>query len=80
MPDDGARHWPQFGLDEAGAEGEGGLIAIGCISPIILGVIGVLIGNWLDGSSGAIWGALAGLIGGGVILAAVGWLAAKLKQ
>ncbi|MBZ9939197.1 hypothetical protein LB518_23070 [Mesorhizobium sp. BR1-1-16] len=56
------------------------MIGIGCISPIILCVIGVLVGNWVDGSSGAIWGALAGLIGGGVILAAVGWLAAKLKQ
>ncbi|SHG03579.1 hypothetical protein SAMN02745157_3422 [Kaistia soli DSM 19436] len=56
------------------------MIAIGCISPIILGVIGVLVGNWLDGSSGAIWGGVAGLIGGGVSLAAMGWLARQLKQ
>lgn len=55
------------------------MIAIGCLAPLILGVAGLLVGNWLDGAQGAIWGGVGGLVIGGAVLAAVGWLAGKLK-
>jgi uncharacterized membrane protein YeaQ/YmgE (transglycosylase-associated protein family) len=56
------------------------MIAIGCLAPIILGVVGVLAGNAMAGSMGAIWGGVAGLFGGGLILGAVGWIASQMKE
>lgn len=56
------------------------MIAIGCLAPIILGVVGVLAGNALAGSTGAIWGGVAGLFGGGLILGGVGWIARQMKE
>jgi len=56
------------------------MIAIGCLAPIILGVGGVLVGNALGGSMGAIWGGVAGLFGGGLILGGVGWIARQMKE
>ncbi|MCJ8142104.1 hypothetical protein MKI84_04165 [Ancylobacter sp. A5.8] len=55
------------------------MIAIGCLAPLILGVAGLLGGNWLAGSEGAIWGGAGGLLAGGAILAGIGWLARQLK-
>ncbi|MFT0859509.1 hypothetical protein [Ancylobacter sp. G4_0304] len=55
------------------------MIAIGCLAPLILGVAGLLGGNWLAGSQGAVWGGLGGLVIGGAVLAAMGWLARQLK-
>ncbi len=55
------------------------MIAFGCLAPLILGVTGLLIGNWLEGAQGAIWGSAGGLLTGGMVLAGVGWLAGKLK-
>lgn len=56
------------------------MIAIGCLAPLILGAGGVLLGNWLGGSVGALWGGGAGLLGGGLVLGAVGWLVGKIKS
>lgn len=56
------------------------MIAIGCLAPLMLGAAGILAGNWLAGSGGAIWGGVLGLVFGGVILAAVGWVARQLKS
>jgi len=56
------------------------MVAIGCLAPIILGVAGVLLGHWLIGPEGILWGGGAGLALGGMMLGAMAWLMRRLKN
>ncbi len=56
------------------------MIAIGCLAPLILAVAGIIGGHLVAGSNGALWGGGIGVVAGGAILAAFGWLAGRLKE
>ncbi len=56
------------------------MIAIGCLAPLILGVFGALSGHWLAGTEGLLWGGGAGLVLGGLVLGAVGWVVVQIKK
>ncbi|QJP12177.1 hypothetical protein G3545_19955 [Starkeya sp. ORNL1] len=56
------------------------MIAIGCLAPLILAVAGIIGGHLVAGSDGALWGGGIGVVAGGVILGAFGWLAGRLKE
>lgn len=64
----------------ADGQGDDGMIAIGCLAPFILGVAGFLAGNWLDGSTSALWGGAGGFVLGGLFLGVMGWVARQLRQ
>ena len=44
------------------------MIAIGCFAPFVLAILGAVVGHFLAGSSGAVWGLAIGfLVGGGLL-------------
>tara|TARA_R110002020_G_scaffold16871_52_gene59739 strand:- start:625 stop:795 length:171 start_codon:yes stop_codon:yes gene_type:complete len=55
------------------------MIAIGCLAPMILGVIGGLMGHWLAGYPGIPWGLGIGFGIGSIGLGAAAWLVARMK-
>jgi len=58
------------------------MLAVGCLAPVLLLIGGALIGAWLGGTAGSIWGSGIGLVLG-LGLAAVmvgGLLGARRKR
>jgi len=56
------------------------MILPGCLSIVILPVVGALIGQWTGGVEAAMWGAGIGLGAGAVILAALLALVHHVKK
>lgn len=56
------------------------MIAIGCLAPLILGVIGGLGAYWLAGADASPWGFAGGFAIGAVFLGALAWLMTKAKS
>ncbi|MGQ3672904.1 hypothetical protein ACT6QG_10955 [Xanthobacter sp. TB0136] len=56
------------------------MIAIGCLAPLILGVMGALGGHWLAGNTGLLWGGVGGLVLGGLVLGFSGWVVFQMKK
>lgn len=56
------------------------MILPGCLAALFMPVFGALLGQWLGGTQASMWGALAGLILGAGILAALGLLVRHLKK
>jgi hypothetical protein len=60
--------------------GSAWMIGIGCLAPLILFVVGALIGHATMGSSGVLWGAGVGFLSGWVMLGLLGWVLAKTRR
>ncbi len=56
------------------------MIAIGCLAPLILLVAGGLVGHWLAGTAGFLWGMAIGLGAGSVLVGTAGWIVAHLRS
>ncbi|MEW5421010.1 hypothetical protein [Amorphus sp. 3PC139-8] len=56
------------------------MIAIGCLLPLILAVVGGLLAHWFGGMSALPWGFFGGLAIGSCILGVVAWVTAKMKS
>ncbi|MDQ0315526.1 hypothetical protein [Amorphus orientalis] len=56
------------------------MIAIGCLAPLILGVIGGLLGYWMAGADNAPWGFAGGFVIGALFLGTIAWLMARAKS
>jgi hypothetical protein len=52
------------------------VIAVGCLGLVVLPLIGLALGGWVDGPTGATWGAAIGM---GIALAACGFTAYTLR-
>lgn len=55
------------------------MIAIGCLAPFVLLVLGALGGHMIAGPTAALWGGGIGFGLGVVLLGAAAWLGQKLK-
>ncbi len=56
------------------------MIGIGCLAPLILFVVGALIGHAIMGAPGVPWGAGIGFMSGWVMLGLLGWVLAKARR
>jgi len=59
---------------------QGAKPVIGCLLPILLLVVGGLIGAAIGGADWAIWGAGAGFLVGTVFMAAFIWVVARARK
>jgi hypothetical protein len=57
-----------------------GMIGIGCLAPLILFIVGALVGHLVMGTSGVPWGAGAGFISGMALLGLLGWVLGKTRK
>jgi hypothetical protein len=56
------------------------MIAIGCLFPIVLPPLAALLGYWLFGPSGGIWGAVGGFVLGVATAGVTAWAFERLKN
>ncbi len=57
-----------------------GMIGIGCLAPLILFIVGALVGHLVMGTFGVPWGAGAGFILGMALLGLLGWVLGKTRE
>ena len=56
------------------------MIGIGCLAPLILFIVGALVGHLVMGTFGVPWGAGAGFILGMALLGLLGWVLGKTRE
>ncbi len=56
------------------------MIAVGCLSPFILALLGAVIGHYLAGAPGTLWGLLIGLAAGLVLAFLTTRVIGRLKE
>jgi hypothetical protein len=56
------------------------MILPGCLLVLLLPVGGAVLGKWLDGSEGGLWGLAIGFVLGFALAALSGWLLMRMKQ
>jgi hypothetical protein len=56
------------------------MIGFGCLAPLVLFVLGALVGHVAIGTSGVPWGAGLGFASGLAMLGFLGWLLGKTRK
>ena len=62
------------------AETIGRMILPGCLLVLLLPAGGAVLGKWLDGSEGGLWGLAIGFVLGFALAALSGWLLMRMKE
>jgi hypothetical protein len=62
------------------AETIGRMILPGCLLVLLLPAGGAVLGKWLDGSEGGLWGLAIGFMLGFALAALSGWLLMRMKE
>jgi hypothetical protein len=57
-----------------------GMIGIGCLAPLVLFVVGAIVGHAAVGPSGVVWGAGIGFVSGLALLGLLGWILGSTKR
>ena len=56
------------------------MILPGCLLVLLLPASGAVLGKWLDGSEGGLWGLAIGFVLGFALAALSGWLLMRMKE
>ena len=57
-----------------------GMIGIGCLAPLVLFVVGAIVGHAAVGPSGVVWGAGIGFVSGLAVLGLLGWILGSTRR
>jgi hypothetical protein len=67
-------------MDHGHAESADHMILPGCLAAFLLPLLGAVVGHWLDGSTGGVWGLGIGFGLGCALTGLFGWLLVKVKE
>ncbi len=56
------------------------MIVPGCLIAFLLPILGGVLGHWLDGSQGGVWGLIIGFGLGCAVVGLFGWVMVKVKE